>query len=215
MGDNKAITLIFTGQWYLMTEFYLIQHGEKAGGTDDPPLTKHGIVQAERTAMFLCDRQIDFLISSPARRARETAARLQDQLGLPIEIDRRLRERMEWSGDCTQQSSAAFLREWVRATAERDFRTRSGDSSYSAGARLHTALEDLALAQTDMRIALVTHGGVTLDLLRNLFCDTRLEFLSPGLITAGPSGCAITHLRKIGGKYEIVALCSTEHLANR
>lgn len=198
-----------------MTEFYLIQHGEKVARVEDPPLTQHGIAQAECTAMFLRDRRIDFLISSPARRARETAARFEDQLDLPIGIDRRLRERMEWSGEFTQQSSAAFLREWVRATTERDFRTRSGDSSYSAGARLHTALEDLALAQTDMRIVLVTHGGVTLDLLRNLFCDTRLECLSPGLIAAGPSGCAITHLRRIGEKYEIVALCSTEHLASR
>ena len=195
-----------------MTEFYLVQHGEKAAGVEDPPLTKRGIVQAECTARFLRDRQIDLLLSSPARRARETAAYLADQLGLPINIDRRLRERMEWRGDFTQQSSAAFLREWERATTERDFRTRSGDSSYSAGARFHAALEDLALTQTDKRIALITHGGVTLDLLRNLFGDSHLGFLSPGLIAAGPSGCAITHLRRIGGKYMLVALCSTEHI---
>ena len=197
-----------------MTEFYLVQHGEKAAGVEDPPLTKRGIVQAECTTRFLRDRQIDLLMSSPARRARETAAYLADQLGLPISIDRRLRERMEWRGDFTQQSSATFLREWERATTERNFRTRSGDSSHSAGARLQAALEDLALAQTDRRIALVTHGGVTLDLLRNLFGDTRLEHLSPGLIVAGPSGCAITHLRKIDGGYELFALCSTEHLTS-
>lgn len=197
---------------YTMTDFFLIQHGEKVARLADPPLTTRGLEQAERTAHFLRDQQIDRLLCSPARRARETAMPLAAHLALSIEIDQRLRERMEWTDDGTPQSFDHFLREWERATADRDFRPRTGDSSHVAGARLLAVLEDLFRADAAAQIALVLHGGVTTDLLRNLFGDRYLEARNPGLLATGPAGCAITRLRKLDGDYQLIALCSTEHL---
>jgi broad specificity phosphatase PhoE len=196
-----------------MTEFYIVQHGDKAPEAGDPPLTALGIAQAERTGRYLRERRITLLVSSPSRRTRETALHLARALNLPIETDDRLRERMDWSGD-PSQTQEDFLREWDRASADREFRPRSGDSSRAAGDRLHTCLEEIAARHPHERVAIVSHGGVTVDLLRNLFSDAYLNTHRPGLIATGPPGCAITHLAVHGDRYELKALASIAHLAS-
>lgn len=55
-------------------------------GTADPPLSAHGRRQAEATAAFLAGERIDHVVSSPMRRARETAAPLAGVLGIDVEL---------------------------------------------------------------------------------------------------------------------------------
>lgn len=54
------------------------------GAAADPGLAAAGHEQAERLAGWLSAERIDAVVSSPARRARETAAPLADALGLPV-----------------------------------------------------------------------------------------------------------------------------------
>ena len=63
-------------------------------------------------------------------------------------------------------------------------------------------------------MALVTHGGVTVDLLRNLFADEVIRGRNPDVdvITRGVPGCAITHLVRYDDAYELRALASVAHL---
>ena len=52
----------------------------------NPPLTAAGIEQAERLAAWLAFERVDAIVSSPQRRARETAAPIARAHGLDIEI---------------------------------------------------------------------------------------------------------------------------------
>jgi broad specificity phosphatase PhoE len=196
-----------------VTDFYLVQHSEKAGAAGDPGLSPRGMRQAEQVAAFLQRAAITRLVSSPLRRARETAQVVARVLNLPVAIDTRLRERMNWGESAIPQTRAAFLADWVYTTQHRDCQPQSGDSSRRAGDRLLALLEKLAGQYSGERVALVTHGGVTVDALRNLFADEYLRALHPTLIETGPAGGAITHLTKCGSKYELRALCATTHLA--
>lgn len=72
-------------------EIIFVRHGQPAWGKDgvpqmDPELTELGVVQAERAAARLAARGADEILSSPARRARQTAAPLAERLGAKIEI---------------------------------------------------------------------------------------------------------------------------------
>jgi broad specificity phosphatase PhoE len=192
--------------------FYLIEHGEKESGSGDPPLTDRGRWQAQETALALRDTGISHLFCSPRRRTRETAAFLATALDLPLQNDARLRERMEWGDHPSPETLADFLAEWERATRDRDFTPRSGDSSRLAGARLHAFLDDVAVRYPGASVAVVTHGGVTVDLLRNLFGDPLILHLAPDLLQSGPQGCAITHLSKDRRGYSLHALASIAHL---
>ncbi|MEM6544632.1 MAG: histidine phosphatase family protein [Pseudomonadota bacterium] len=81
-----------------MTHIYLVRHGEAAaswGESADPGLSQLGFQQAEsareQLLATLGDEQIDIL-SSPLRRAQETAAPLAQQLQQEVRIDERFKE---------------------------------------------------------------------------------------------------------------------------
>ena len=63
-----------------------------AGERADPGLSDRGRAQAERVLQALAGDPVDALYSSPARRARETAAPLMAALGLPLEVSEGLAE---------------------------------------------------------------------------------------------------------------------------
>jgi broad specificity phosphatase PhoE len=198
-------------------EFVLVQHGEKARTAGDPGLTPAGAQQAARTAAFLAGRhrageRIAGLLASPARRTRETAAPLAAALGLPVRLDARLRERMNWGDGPPGQPLGDFLAEWARASADRDFTPSSGVSSRAAGARLLAALDDLATTGPGGRLVLVTHGGVTVDLLRTLLGDEALRRRHPALLAQGVPPAAVTRLRRRSGGYAPVDVASVAHL---
>jgi len=76
---------------------YLVRHGQSEGNivTYDVPdghLTPLGRQQAAETASRLAEEGLDLLISSPLRRALETARATQERTGLPLEVWQRLWE---------------------------------------------------------------------------------------------------------------------------
>ncbi|GHE11369.1 histidine phosphatase family protein [Streptomyces alanosinicus] len=169
-----------------MTVFYVVQHAEKERQLGDPGLTALGTQQAVRTADWLRDVGLKAVVSSPMRRTRETAEFIAAAAELPVREDARLRERMNWDDD---QSLEDFLTEWDATVQDRDFIPRSGDSSHQAGARFLSCLRDLT--REPGPIAVVTHGGVTVDLLRTLIGD---DALTASLLNEGVPACAITTL---------------------
>ena len=202
-------------------DFVLVQHAEKARGVGDaadPGLTDRGREQARLAGERLRALLVRRVIASPLRRARETALIIAAVLELDargVETDPRLRERMNWGDGPVRQTLAEFLAAWSRATDDRDYAPPAGDSSRAAGARFHALLEELASTTHDPQagpIALVSHGGVTVDLLRNLFPDDHLRSLNPHLIAGGVPGCALTRLSRDGGRYHLLDLASVAHL---
>jgi broad specificity phosphatase PhoE len=167
-----------------MTMAYLVQHGEKERLPGDPGLTEAGREQAIRVGRWLRDQGIRTLYSSPQRRALQTADGIASVTGLAIQTDARLTERLNWEG---RESYDAFLAQWARTTADRDFVPVGGESSRQAGARLLAFVADLRASVGPL--AAVTHGGVTIELLRTLLGDAAVP---PDLFSAGVPPCAIT-----------------------
>ena len=188
---------------YLVTTIYLVQHGDKERSPGDPGLTELGRRQAAVTARWLRGKGLEALYSSPLRRARETAEPVGAATGLAVRLDSRLRERLNWDGT---QAFDAFLAEWDRSTEDRDLVLSNGESSRSAGERLRLFLAGLAGGSGP--VAVVSHGGVTLDLLRNLLGDDELpaRLMADGI----PPG-AITTLDDL----HVTGIAATGHLTGR
>jgi broad specificity phosphatase PhoE len=184
----------------LVTLIYLVQHGDKERLAGDPGLTELGRGQAGATARWLQGVGLQALFSSPLRRARETAAAIAAATGLPVQLESRLRERLNWDGT---QTFEAFVADWDRSAQDRDFRLGNGESSRSAGERMRAVVA--GLSGRPRPVAAVSHGGVTTDLLRTLLGD---EALPPRLLAEGIPPCAVTTLDDL----HVVAIASTRHL---
>jgi broad specificity phosphatase PhoE len=167
-----------------MTVVYLVQHGQKEQLPGDPGLTDLGRRQATHTGRWLSGLGVGSLWTSPMRRARETADCIASVTGLAVRPDARLRERLNWDGG---MSFDAFLAVRDRTTRDRDLVPERGQSSRQAAARLQAFLADMRALPWPA--ATVTHGGITIDLLRDLLGE---DGLPPGLLAAGIPACAVT-----------------------
>ena len=183
-----------------MAVVYLVQHAEKRPEPGDPPLTDRGREQAIRTAELLRGHDVCAVYSSPLTRARQTAQPISEAVGLDVQLDRRLAERMNWDG---RQPFAEFLADWERATRVRDFAPLSGDSSHRAAARLIAFLQFVADASGP--VVAVSHGGATTDMLRTLLGD---DAVPRSLLDEGVPACAITTLEGT----RVLHIAETAHL---
>jgi uncharacterized phosphatase len=82
-----------------MKEFYFIRHGEtdwnlehRRQGSIDIPLNATGIKQAEDSASLFKDLQVDKIITSPLKRAKQTADILNEVLNVDVVCDKSLVE---------------------------------------------------------------------------------------------------------------------------
>ena len=112
----------------VVTVIYLVQHGDKVRVPGDPGLTELGEDQVAAMARWLEGAGLQALFSSPLRRARETAAAIAAATGLPVQLDDRLRERLNWEGT---QTFEAFLADCDRSAGDRDLPLIGGESSQS------------------------------------------------------------------------------------
>jgi broad specificity phosphatase PhoE len=179
---------------------YLVRHGEKEPEPGDPGLTPAGGRQALATGRWLREVRPRALYASPLRRARETAEHIAEMIGRPVQVDVRLRERLNWGGDI---SRAQFVADWAHTTRDRDFVPSTGASSRQAGDRLQAFIT--GLLDKPGPVAVVTHGGVTVDLIRNLIPEDELP---PGLLEAGIPPCAITTLSCL----HVASIAASGHL---
>ncbi|WP_172387261.1 histidine phosphatase family protein [Streptomyces sp. MNP-20] len=184
-----------------MTLFYVVQHAEKEHWPGDQRLTALGRSQAARTAQWLSLRGLRAVVSSPLRRARETAEAIVTATGLELQVDARLRERANWEEG---QSLEEFMADWAKSVRDRSYVPRTGVSSHEAGAQFRAFLLDYASEPGP--IAVTTHGGVTVDLLRTLLDD---QAVTSELMDVGVPSCAITTIDDLA----VVDIASTKHLA--
>jgi 2,3-bisphosphoglycerate-dependent phosphoglycerate mutase len=154
---------------------YLIRHCQTSGQEPDAPLTPTGVEQAARLADALVGRGIRRIVSSPHARARQSIEPLARRLGLPVETDARLAERVLCG------ASIPDWRERLRASFnDPDLCLDGGESGRAAAARGVAAL-DAARAGV-LPVALVTHGNLLALLLQHL--DGRPGFEAWASLTA-------------------------------
>ncbi len=126
-----------------------VRHGETAANRDrlalgraDPPLTDRGGVQADALARRLADSGAVRIISSPLRRARETASAIADAVRLEVEVDERLVE-MDY-GEWDERSFSDFppedLARWRR---DATFAPPGGESLIAVGERVASLCGEL------------------------------------------------------------------------
>jgi broad specificity phosphatase PhoE len=193
-----------------MTTFHLVRHGEKAGGPGDPGLSDDGRNEAERTAHHLAAVPVVAVWASPLRRARETAAIIAARHGVEPKVDDRLRERINWGDDGSDQSWDEFVEMWDRASEERDWQPPYGDSSRAAGRRLESAVLEAAAAHPDGHVVLVAHGGIIGDVLQNRFDLAELD--AANATWADMRTCSVTELEVAAGQWRLISLATCDHL---
>lgn len=151
-----------------MKTIYIVRHCKAVGQEASAPLTAVGLVQADRLADLLADRQIERIISSPYIRAKESAAPLAQHLKLQVELDERLVERVLCSGFMTdwQQHLEASFRDL-------DFCLQGGESSRAAMGRIVSVVDEIEKRSAKTTL-LATHGNLMALLLK--YFDNAVGF---------------------------------------
>lgn len=196
-----------------MQNIYLVRHGEKDLTPPDPELTAKGFDQAFKTSLYFKDFSDVQIISSPLRRAVQTADAIAKQLKSKVETNEMIRERINF-GDDPNQKKEQFLADWKKTTLDRNYVPMLGQSSMDAGQRMKKFLDTLPLSHEN--IILVSHGGIISDLLRTLFGDS---FVSPLLFNRKKNRqfhidhCSITYLtRSNNSKFDLKLINFIDHL---
>jgi 2,3-bisphosphoglycerate-dependent phosphoglycerate mutase len=145
----------------VVKRLFLVRHCESTGQEASAPLTAVGQSQAVLLADHLETQGVELLVSSPYTRAQQSIALLAQRLGLPVEIDPRLAERV---------LSAVPLEHWREAIQQTfedlDLTWPGGESSRTAMARGRAAID--ALLTRPVRVLVVmTHGNLMTLLLRS------------------------------------------------
>jgi 2,3-bisphosphoglycerate-dependent phosphoglycerate mutase len=140
---------------------YLVRHCQARGQEPDAPLTEIGQQQAISLAGWLRDVSIGCIISSPFVRAYQSIVPLSEHLGLTIEVNDQLVERV---------LSPVPLDNWRQRLAETfidlDLSFEGGESSRTAMMR-GVSVVNQAMQQTVDPIVLVTHGNLMTLILKH------------------------------------------------
>jgi len=151
-----------------LTSIYLIRHGDYDELVDGKPVENPGLsAKGIRQVELLRDRlagageiKADAIISSPARRASETAEILAPALGVPVVLNADLEE---WRCDRGTLSPEEFTARWRQVSdAQRPYFqwVKGGESFLELTARVQLALNRIWQEHEGKTIVLFTHGGV-------------------------------------------------------
>jgi len=155
------------------TELILVRHGESQPAVDgqpfdlvdghgDPALSPEGEEQAAKVCARLATERIDAIYVTNLRRTHQTAAALAELLGLTPIVERDLREVHlgEWEGGQFRRRVAELDPIAVRMFEEERWDVIPGaEPGPEFAARVRGAVERIAAAHPDERVAVFAHGG--------------------------------------------------------
>jgi 2,3-bisphosphoglycerate-dependent phosphoglycerate mutase len=144
-----------------MKTLYVVRHCKAEGQEADAPLTPEGVAQANSLAGLLATANIERIVSSPYVRATQTIAPLARRLGLAVELDMRLVERVLCSAsrpDWQELLCASF--------ADLDLSFEGGESSREAMQRAVAVVTEIQRHSVQSTL-LVTHGNLMALLLKH------------------------------------------------
>ncbi len=189
-----------------MTTIILTRHGETDWNSErrwqghvDRPLNDTGRAQAAELAASLVETPIGAIYTSDLVRARETAEIVAANLGLPVIVDRELREVDvgEWSGlahdEIAERFPEGFAR-WQEGLHGWD----EGESYEAMRERVVAALLRIAARHAGETILVVAHGG-TIRACRA--AATGLTYRESRQASLPPAGnCSVHELRVVEGR---------------
>jgi broad specificity phosphatase PhoE len=191
-------------------QLLLIRHAlplrSTAAEGSDPGLSEAGFEQARRLPQALKHYPISRVVSSPQRRARQTAEPVADALGLAVDIDDRL---AEYDRDLGSYIPVEHIRtenpqEWVRMA---DGHLPGGVDQKAFRARVAAAVTDVVgVADHDDTVAVFSHGGVINMVLHEILGTARL-------LSFPIDYASVTRLLySRAGRASVVAVNGTEHV---
>ena len=158
-------------------KLYVARHGQtqwnlenKILGRTDLPLTEVGKAQAEILADRVSDLELDLIISSPMRRAMETAGAVANRYHLPVLTDERLIEQDFGIYEGQHHKVPDYL-ENKRQFA---YRYPGGESGFDVAHRVYGFLEELKEKYPSQRILVVCHRCIC-RIIRTYFEDMTNE----------------------------------------
>jgi 2,3-bisphosphoglycerate-dependent phosphoglycerate mutase len=138
-----------------------VRHCQATGQEPDAPLTEIGKQQAIALANWFNEVPIECIISSPFSRAYQSIVPLSERVGLAVELDERLIERV---------LSPVPLENWRKRLAETfidlDLSFEGGESSRTAMTR-GVAVVNQAIEKIRNPIIVVTHGNLMTLILKH------------------------------------------------
>lgn len=178
------------------------EHGQGS----DPDLSGEGLAQIERLPKALARFPISRVVSSPQRRAIQTAEPVAADRGLTVEIDDRF---AEYDRDLpvyipVEQIRAEMPEEWARL-AQGHLPSAVDEDAFRA--RVRAAVDDLvAEADPDDTVAVFSHGGVINVLLHEILGTARL-------LSFPVDYASVTRLLfSRSGQATVAAVNATEHV---
>lgn len=191
-------------------QLLLVRHAlplrSEPGQGSDPDLSAEGIAQAQRLPAALARFPISRLVSSPQRRAVQTAGPLAEELGLQVEVDERL---AEYDRD---MSHYVPIEEIAKENPDELARLMQGHLPSSVDekaflARIDAAVEELvASGDHDDTVAVFSHGGVINVLLHQILGTQRL-------LSFHVDYASVTRLLSSrSGKLAVASVNGTEHV---
>jgi ribonuclease H / adenosylcobalamin/alpha-ribazole phosphatase len=138
-------------------------------------LTERGREQARAAARWLRGLGPDRLLTSPMRRARETADAVSDELGMPAEVSELIHELRESDEYLALPPEEQKLRRWSVWMAEhgndRDWSPPGGESFNTVLGRVHAFKRELEDGDPNATVLAISHGIF----LRFFLFDSLLE----------------------------------------
>lgn len=144
-----------------MTTVFLVRHGHPAPAVSrtapDPSLSSLGLRQARVAADHLSDSvQRPRVLSSPARRAHQTATVIAERLGVTVAVDSGLAE-IGGAGDADEATRRNISRLW--RTGDRTAGHPGGETLGQALDRFTAVLSRAVEAHPGDDLVLVSHGA--------------------------------------------------------
>jgi probable phosphoglycerate mutase len=193
-----------------MTELLLVRHGLPVSGVHQPPLAPEGLDQARRLGTWLKAEDVDVMVVSPMRRARETADAVAGEMGR--EVDAVVDDLREWDTDLPPRAYTAVEEMGPtdpRAIAIAEGRYEDFVPHLDIDAfrrRTAACLDDLFERWPVGRLVAVCHGGTINAMVGGVLGIPALFWLNPGYTS-------VTRLRRMpGGRVVVASVNETAHL---
>lgn len=203
-----------------MTRVYIVRHGEAEGniyrrihGQYDSNLTDNGLRQVAALEERFRSIHLDAVYSSDLRRCKKTARALYEHKGLPLVLDRGLREMNlgQWE-DRPWGELGRLEPERVRQFQEcsPDFRAPGGESYPELRDRVSGAILRLAAQHPGQTIGISTHY-IALRSALSAFYGCRVEEINQVVPKCDNTGVSCLEIE--GDRVQIVFACDSSHLS--
>lgn len=188
-------------------QLLLVRHAlplrSEPGEGSDPQLSEEGLAQAARLPDALSRFPITRLVSSPQRRAQQTAQPVADALGLAVDVDERLAEYDYGLSHYTpiEEISKEDLQRLIDGHLPGDV------DPVAFQARIWAGIDDIvATAGHDDTVAVFSHGGVINAVVHRVMQTARLLCVQVDYV-------GVTRvLSSRGGRLSVASVNGTDHV---